>query len=799
MFRRFVLLAGMSLLSGIAAAQQPGMALPVQPQQPQSPPAPKLVPALGWDVAKQGGFATAVTVDAQNGVWVGTEGNGLWHYDPRKKEWNQFTAKDGLGDDCIYALAVDKLGRVWAGHLNHGVSVWNGEKWRNYGIVDGPLGARVFAIATCPTDGDVWIATEVGAARYSIAGDDWDYFTRASGLPSNQIQAIAFDAKGNIYLGTQCDGIAMADAKDKYQKWAVAPGLPGMPDTSTGTGLASSLVNDITVVIPPQNAVAMGEAERLIVATPLGISTSSDYGDHFNFIRGEDWQDNWKGLMDAAQAANQPAGGANRAVINSGPVQFGGGQVFVAGGGLVVLNGNVVAGGVAQQRMLLMEDWVTSVHQEKETGKLWVGYRQKGLEIRNFGITPSIRFDTGGADMYVRSIWTGAKTPAFIAVYDGKNGGLKMPGDSTASLDAGDLPPKELPDLPSPAKPPTADSIEPLTKRLDFFQNGLEAGDAVFIGDDWNTGGDWVGHYGTSYAMLGPKDTFESESGYSVKVDLGPHHLPNDTEPLVNTGSAATDNRSVLYDPGLGFRREQDVNDRTASKENYPLAWEGPGLMVTVEIPDGIHTLSLYFQNLDAHEGSDNKLRDYDIEILHPGETQALTLKGAPLARARAVDFRGGVYKQFAVAGPAKYVVHIKRNRSFGTKLAGLFIDEAVADPSIGKKPLPGFDNVKYAAPDLPDDLDTDDNPALSAAADLWDELVQTVDKRGAIVLEQPLGIWAYRAAVAGKAPAALLSSWRWQLCVWSQEDRDAFDKAMAEAYKAYSAEHPNANQGPGN
>ena len=383
------ILLGFVAASGIAAAQIPTRSSPGTGAR-----VPKLVPALGWDIAKQGGFATSVTVDAQNNVWVGTEDKGLWRYDSRKKEWTQFTSQDGLGDNSIYALAVDKLGRVWAGHLNHGVSVWNGDKWQNYGVVDGPLGSRVFAIAMCPTDGDVWIATEVGVARYSLADDDWDYFTRASGLPSNQIQAIAFDAKGNIYLGTQCDGIAMADAKDKYQKWAVAAGLPQMPNAATGSGLGSSLINDMAMAIPPQNAVMQGEAERLVVATPLGLSTSSDYGDHFNLIRGEDWQDNVKGLFEppAAPASAAGPGGHHQ---RGGPMVFGGGggAVFV-GGGVVMLNGGINAVG-AQQRFLLMEDWANCVHQEKDTGRLWIGYRQKGLEIRNFGITPSIRYDTG--------------------------------------------------------------------------------------------------------------------------------------------------------------------------------------------------------------------------------------------------------------------------------------------------------------------------------------------------------------------------------------------------------------------
>src|SRR5580658_1838489 len=82
-----------------------------------APAVAKLVPALGWDVSKQGGFAVSLASDASGNIWVGTEGNGVWKYNPSTRQWTQFTTKDGLGDDCVYALAVDRQNRVWAGHL----------------------------------------------------------------------------------------------------------------------------------------------------------------------------------------------------------------------------------------------------------------------------------------------------------------------------------------------------------------------------------------------------------------------------------------------------------------------------------------------------------------------------------------------------------------------------------------------------------------------------------------------------------------------------------------------------------
>jgi ligand-binding sensor domain-containing protein len=247
-----------------------------------------LVPALGWDVKKQGGFPVALASDNAGNVWVGTEGNGLWKYDATKKTWTQFTTKDGLGDDSVYALAFDNQRRLWAGHLNHGVSVYNGDKWRNYGLLDGPIGDRVFAIAVSPKDGDVWMATEMGLARYSEKRQDWDYYTRASGLPSDTIQSIAFDDSGELYAGTQCEGIAIAGPDDDYKKWRTVAAPSPAPAAPFGEGLPSDFINKLNVIQPTENA-------SLVVAeTPSGGGVTPD-GNQWWFMRGQDWQSHTPG------------------------------------------------------------------------------------------------------------------------------------------------------------------------------------------------------------------------------------------------------------------------------------------------------------------------------------------------------------------------------------------------------------------------------------------------------------------------------------------------------------------------
>src|SRR6202453_861961 len=719
----------------------------------------KLVPALGWDNQTQGAFVTSVAVDSQNIVWAGTEGKGVWFYTPRQQKWMQFTSADGLGDDNIYALAVDKLGRVWAGHLNHGVSVWNGEKWKNYGLLDGPLGDRVFAIATCPTDGDVWIATDNGVARYSITKDDWDYFTRASGLPSNQIQAVAFDSKGNIFLGTQCDGVTMATAADEYKKWKTVEGPLQMPTAMSGDGLPGSLINDIAVV---------NDDKMILAVTQNGIGISEDGGQKWRYIRGQDWQANVNGLYGA------PAGAAGNQEEEVQDVQPQG------------------------QDKLLLEDWVTCIRQDDKTKNIWVGHRKAGAEARNSDLTKFISTAAGDSQHYfIKAFCFPQKGPALIAVADFDEGGLMMPDNpAQAELEPGAEAPKTAPPLHTPAKAPDAATFAALTKHLAVFRNQLKAGEGVFIGDDWRTQGDWVGHYGNSFAMICGIDTdglYANEAGYDVKVGTGPH-LKGGGIPQAHVENETVDDMRMLYVPTLGHREEAEFNDLSCG--NYPPAWEGPDLWVDATVPAGIHCISLYFCNNDTHTGNgtslvyENMFRDYDVQLLPWADDKDVVQKSAPMARARVTDYYGGVYKQFIVAGPARYVVRVGRNHSFGAKLQGIFIDRLSGDVVDKRKQLPGFDTVSYGPTVLKDRSAIDSDPVLSAAAGLWDALDQSFDKRAITGLQFPLRIAAYRAAVAGNAPAGLLDTWRRQTGIWTKEDRDAFDKAMADAYKAFPGKH---------
>jgi hypothetical protein len=691
-----------------------------------------LVPALGWDIKKQGGFPVSLASDVAGNIWVGTEGNGVWKYDAGKKTWTQFTTNDGLGDNCVYALAFDHLGRLWAGHLNHGVSVYNGDKWRNYGMLEGPLGDRVFAITVSPKDGDVWIATDMGIACYSEERQDWDYYTRASGLPSDQIQGLAFDDKDNLYAGTQCDGIAIAGPDDDYTKWTVVTAPSHLPPDPRGAGLASDLINGMQTNNTNRNVFAF---------TPFGgaVNTASE---GWKFVRGLDWKDHTPGPYGSVDdiASSDPA-----------------------------------------------EDWITAA--ASNSSQVAMGYRKAGVEFVD--VRAPVFRDTRAnvpkpATVLVRSILLPPNQPPLVAAYDPMAGGLLTLANSpsvSATTGTTAALPSTFPPLPAPVPPPALADAQTLGLRLGKLTEQLNPGEAYYLADDWRTEGDWIGRYGNGFAKLcgiaGGDQDYSLLPGYKVSIQVGPHHDPNVMGPVAYHDNESSDDPRSLYDPTLGHRRDGEENDFSYDASTYPESYDGPGLWVRVTVPDGVHCLSLYFLNNDAHDKSVNKYRDYEVEVLSGSGDDAKINASTPLARSRVTDFWGGVYKQFLLCGPADYVVRIDRNRSFVTKLQAVFLDSITGDAPQGR--LPGFDTVPYNPPTEPDDYHP--TPITEAAVTLWHRLDDALSVRGAIPLQMPLRIWCYRAAVAGQAPAGLLELWRWQISIWTPDDRQKFDAAVKAAF----------------
>ena len=715
--------------------------------------------SLKWDVQKQGGFVMSMCMGVHGELWIGCESSGVWRYRPLAPDghrWVHFTTKtdSGLGDDNAYALACDRLGRVWVGTLNHGVSVYNGQRWRNYGVVDGPIGSRVFAISTCPKDGDVWIATEAGLSRYSLKNDIWSSVTRSNGLPSDQANAITFDESGNIFVGTQCDGIAMAEARGGYKTWRVVTGPERAPNGVDGNGLPTGLINSVAV------------SERAVwVGTTTGLARSGDHGATWQFVRGSDWRDK-------------------------------------------VLNGALAMTPAAPDPLAhtLLEDYVTSVC--AQDGLIYVGHWRKGWEVLDeaTGVRVSGVGEAKAGGDYITSVLALEEAMVLLASYGSGLCSWAPPSPAgaprTFAAAAGvrpgaatDTAANTAPPLPASAPAPSQGEITELLAavRASLARRPALEAEPAFLGEDWDTQGDWIRCY-WRYAILwaghSPLDDYiVSDASYMVRAQLGPHHRRGDGLRHWLHRLTSKDQR-VLWNPAEGTRRQSEIDDHG---EDYKYEYEGPDLWLTVTVPSGTHRVSLYFFNKDGHLDS-NRWRDYLVE-LKPYSTlmqDADTLSA--LAHTRVRHFWGGCYKSFVLPGPNRYYVKIARNGSLNTILPAVFLDRLPDEPGSSRTGLSPYLRITRPAPPsirqngtapAPAPMGAGADAALVMTVDLWSSLDQGCRAPELLPVQWVYRLMCYRAAVSRVVSSAVSRKWGRTLHQWTADDRQRFDRQALEAWKS--------------
>jgi len=106
-------------------------------------------------------YVFTVMIDLMGNKWFGTWGGGVSRFDG--KHWTNFTTKQGLSGNIVYALDSDSSGAIWAG-TNHGVSRFDGQSWKSRSKADGLIAEDVYAIAAGPED-KIWLGQRGGVVQ----------------------------------------------------------------------------------------------------------------------------------------------------------------------------------------------------------------------------------------------------------------------------------------------------------------------------------------------------------------------------------------------------------------------------------------------------------------------------------------------------------------------------------------------------------------------------------------------------------------------------------------------------------
>jgi ligand-binding sensor domain-containing protein len=148
----------------------------------------------------------ALLVDAGQNIWAATFsganfGAGLFR-------WNNGLFEPAPGSEVINpqvsALHQDRAGRLWAG-TQRGLACWDGRAWRVFTTRDGLSADIVRAIAD-DAEGNLWIGTEGGGLNRLKEGQ-FTSFQKSNHFPSDNISALYADPDGVLWIGTFGNGL----------------------------------------------------------------------------------------------------------------------------------------------------------------------------------------------------------------------------------------------------------------------------------------------------------------------------------------------------------------------------------------------------------------------------------------------------------------------------------------------------------------------------------------------------------------------------------------------------------------
>ena len=183
----------------------------------------------------------SLTLDREGNLWAGTDGGGL---DRIKR--NVFSSPAGLSTEVAQSVALDAAGGLWVAFNGHGLSHWltnsatdfrignKGNAWsvlvdrnqqiwagtRDEGLfcfkfdafqpapgadqVKNNIGSQTFVLFE-DRAGKVWAGGENGLGNFD--GTNWKFFTTGDGLPASAVRALAEDGQGQLWIGTERDGL----------------------------------------------------------------------------------------------------------------------------------------------------------------------------------------------------------------------------------------------------------------------------------------------------------------------------------------------------------------------------------------------------------------------------------------------------------------------------------------------------------------------------------------------------------------------------------------------------------------
>ncbi|WP_181952641.1 ligand-binding sensor domain-containing diguanylate cyclase [Vulcaniibacterium gelatinicum] len=228
----------------------------------------------------------ALFVDREGSLWAGTNA-GLLRL--RDAPFTTFDSGHGLGDDYVRTLTQSRDGGIWIG-TSRGLNLWReGRVVATYGRATGFPSDSILSLLE-DRDGSLWVGTYVGGLLRLRDGRVEAHYDTARGMPgSNQVRALAQTADGTLWIGTSRGLVRLRDGR--FRHFGSSEGLP------REFVLALQAARDGTLWVGTANGAAHIVGERIEALDLHGINDAQDVFDFHEDPDGTLWIATDRGLV----------------------------------------------------------------------------------------------------------------------------------------------------------------------------------------------------------------------------------------------------------------------------------------------------------------------------------------------------------------------------------------------------------------------------------------------------------------------------------------------------------------------
>lgn len=192
------------------------------------------------ELSKPGRVVNALCEDVDGKFWIGTDDNGIFHFDPRSKQVKPYRTADAIHSTyyCIHDFLLDN-GKLYAATYERGLEVFDLKTGHvtsyrhNREDTTSISSSRVFDLYKA-SNGRIYVGTSIGLCLFNR---DTGTFWRVANI--GKVSSIIEDGQGKIWVATSENGLYSYDLKTrKMSTYKFEPGNPNSLSRNTLTALA---------------------------------------------------------------------------------------------------------------------------------------------------------------------------------------------------------------------------------------------------------------------------------------------------------------------------------------------------------------------------------------------------------------------------------------------------------------------------------------------------------------------------------------------------------------------------------